>query len=495
MRSAFVLVLLAACGDNAPPVDDGVDPVPTGRTITGSHLVNYRTLDKTVLGSSETDAWDNVIEAHVPDGDGWQIAPGTGHRDGSFEIPGVADGHFWLRVARRPFGETFYWTSADHVSFDEDVLGPENPPSGDDGDQLVLDVDGLVAWEDGDELAWFVPNDVVFDTNVVSFPPPDAGTTDLAGRTVDWTGRPLANVAAGEPAYVVQYRTQTVGDGLAMHMPLRAAQPTIASTAGTDAVLDTTLTTPATFDYHFAWARDAFEAQREFVSPAAGASYAHSWSVSAIPNIVDGDLWLGIEYPLATLADPSLLEDTSPLDLGTVAIANPYPASWLIDLHVVTFPVDFPLPDGTPQSLEGVVGQRRTDVTRTDAVTPMITPIRSPKVAGKDAFVAQTGVGVTPTLSWRAPATGGATSYQIRIIQAYTDPPQPYRPGWYVAAELIVPGDVTEIRLPADLLAPATTYAAVVRAFAQPGQDVESRPFQVRADAGFADTIIGPFTP
>lgn len=490
----FCIALVAACGDNSSPPDDSPDVV-VGRTITGNHLVQYRSLDKALLESEPVDMWNNVIEAQVPEGNGWSIRPGTGHRDGTFTIPDVPEGRYWLRVARRPFGETFYWTGGDHISFDEDVLGPMYPDSADDGDQLLLAVDGLSPWQESDELAYFVPEDIVFDTNLVSWPPPDPDTTDLAGRAVDWTGRSLANVDGDEPAFVVQYRTQNVAEGLDLHMPLRSANPTIAQAAGADATLDTTLTVPDALSYHLAWARDRFEEQRTAIHPSTGPSWSHGWSISALPSVVDGDLWVGIEYPLAYATDPTIFEDTTPLDLGTVAIPNPYPTSWLVDLHVVSFPVDFPLPDGTPQTLEGIIGARRSDVTRTDAVEPTITPIRLPAIADHNGFSPQSGVGVTPVVRWAPPAVGTPTSYNLKVIQAVVDPPAPYFPGWYVAAELVLPGDVTQIRLPADLLVPGNTYGIVVRAFDQPGQDVENRPFYQRATAGFADAILGPFVP
>lgn len=495
MRSkALTLLAIAACGDNLPaPIDD--EPVATGRTITGSHVVHYRELDKRELAQEPVDLWDTVVEAQVPDGDGWDVRPGVGHRDGSFEIDGVPDGHVWLRLARRPFGDTFFWTDSDHVSFDEDVLGPEQPTSANDGDELGLAVDGVAAWQDGDELAWFVPEDIVFDMNLVGFPAPAPDTTEIT-TTVDWTGRSLAQVAGDEPAFLVQYRTQDVGDGIQARAALRAAHPTIHQVAGATSTIDVTLSDPPTIPYRLAWARDAFEAERTTIHPTrVGASYAHAFNLFASPGIVDGDIWPGVEYPVASLADPSLLEGTTPLDLGTLTIPNPFPQGWLADLYVVTFPVDLPLPDGTPQTLEAVVGARRTDVTRTSPVTPTITPIRAPRIAGRDAFAEPSGVGLAPEISWTAPATGIATSHRLQVIEAVMTPPEPFRPGWYIAAELVVPGDITKIRLPADVLREGSTYAVIVRTFTQEGQDVTTQPFRTRAAASFADAVLGPFTP
>lgn len=491
---ASSLLALVACGDNlTPPTEDTVDPV--GRTLTGSQLVQFRELDRTKLDEYPIDLWATVVEAHVPDDEGWLVRPGTGHRDGSFEIEGLPDGHVWLRVARRPYGETFYWTDADHVSFDESILGPEFPSSGVDGDKLQLTIDDLAPWEETDELAWFVPEDLVFDTNILSLRPPAPKTVDLEGA-IDWTGRALAELGPDEPAFVVQYRTQTTGDGVDIRAPLRAARPRVDQQAGLDGALAATMTTPPILPYRLAWARDAFEAQRTAVHPTrAGASIGHGFSLFALPGLVGPEMWMASEYPVATLIDPSLLDGTTPLDLGELAIPNPFPRAWLADLYVVTFPVEFPLPDGTPMTLEAVVGRRSTELTTAGPVTPVVTAIREPQIAHRDAFTPLTAVGMMPELSWKAPAVGAPTSYRLQIIEAVVAPPEPYRPGWYVAAELIVPGDVTSVRVPADVLRKGSTYGIVVRTFAQPGQDVTTRPFLAHGSAAFADTILGPFTP
>lgn len=491
------LTVVAGCGDNLPAPDgDPEPPVETGRMLTGSQVVSYRHVDGAVLSQSPIDLWSTVIEAHVPDGDSWRVVPGTGHRDGSFEIPGVPDGAAWLRVARRPFGDSFYWTGSDHVSFDESVLGAQQPRIADEGDHLGLAVDGLAAWQEGDELAWFIPDDDVFSMNLLWERPPSTDATAVTGTSVDWSWRPLADASASDPSFLVQYRTQELAPGVFVRAPIRATATPLHQAPGIESTLTATLSTPPALQYHLAWALDAFEAQRRAAHPTrAGRSYGHGFALFALPGLVDGELWTGSEYPVASLADPTLFDGTAAVDLGQIAIPNPYPRSWLADLYVVTFPVEFPLPDGTPMTLEAALGRRSAALTDAGPATPLVTAARTPQIAGRDAFDPQAAVGVTPEIRWEAPATGAATSYRLQIIQGVTDAPPPYRPGWYVVAELFVPGDVTSIRLPADVLRMGATYGVVLRTFSQPGHDLAARPFQSRGTAGFADTILGPFTP
>ncbi|MGN6108409.1 MAG: hypothetical protein ACTHU0_25110 [Kofleriaceae bacterium] len=490
-RLLLSLALLAACGDNlAGPGDD--DPMATGHRLTGEHIVRFRAFNGTPLGRYPVDLWDSVIEAHAPDGDGWRVIPGQGHRDGSFEIRGVPDGDVWLRISRLGGSDAFYWTDAERVTFEEPLLGAPDGPRGEDGDQLFLAVDGVDAWQPGDELSLYVPEDNVIAQDVVAGAPAP-GTTDLAGMPIDWTGRLLANVEPDEPAFLVQYRVRELG-GVEVRAPIRATNPQLRQVPGDDATLTATLIEPPVLPYRFRWARDAFEAERTAIHPTrTGASYYHDYSMTALPSRRGDEVWGGMEMPMLMLADPSVLEGTTELDLGVIPLPNPYPREWLFDSHVVVFPVALPLPNGEEYTLDAAIGLRRNDFTG-EAVRPALTPIRAPTLAGRDAFADQSGVGAAPVLAWQLPETGEPTAHRIQVIEAVLAPPVPYQPGWYITAELYVPGDVTSVRLPADLLRADTTYSIVVRSMAQPGQDIRTRPMRNAGVAAFADAVLGRFT-
>jgi hypothetical protein len=373
------------------------------------------------------------------------------------------------------------------------VLGPADPPRSGDNDNLDLAVAGLDPWQDGDQLAWFVPGQDVFDNDTTGYPPPAPGTTDLAGLVHPWQGRPLADVGPNTPAFLVQYRTQTFAPGIDLTAPLRAGHPTIHQVAGTDGTLMTTLAAPPALTYHLAIALDAFEAARTEINPAAGASNDHFFAMTAYPALVNGEIWVSEEYPFASVTDPAFLDGTAPLDAGEIAIPNPYPREWLTDQFVSSFPVTLAMPDGTPKRLTASIGTRRTDFT--GPLTPAITPILAPTIAGHDLFSDASGVGLTPELAWQPPRTGTPTAYGLQIIEAQPNPPPPFRPGWYITGNLWVPGDVTKVRVPDGMLHTGTTYAIIARSYAQPGQDVKTWPTRTGAVSAFADLITARFTP
>jgi hypothetical protein len=53
------------------------------------------------------------------------------------------------------------------------------------------------------------------------------------------------------------------------------------------------------------------------------------------------------------------------------------------------------------------------------AIEPIIGPVRSPLVAGHDAFESIDGLEAMPVVSWQPPAVGEATSYVVLVMMLY----------------------------------------------------------------------------
>ena len=97
-----------------------------------------------------------------------------------------------------------------------------------------------------------------------------------------------------------------------------------------------------------------------------------------------------------------------------------------------------------------------------------------------------TGVGLTPTVSWSAPTPGASVRYQVavrRIDGAFGS-------GRFVARFLVKTG--TSITVPPALLAAGSSY--FVRVTAQTTGSATS-PFKPPASGGTATAISGVFTP
>ena len=123
-----------------------------------------------------------------------------------------------------------------------------------------------------------------------------------------------------------------------------------------------------------------------------------------------------------------------------------------------------------------------------DVIEPELTPVRHPRIQGKDAFAPQSGVGLTPTLSWKEPRRGKPSSYvvQINMISA------PASDDTVIAIQARV-YKATSFAVPPGLLVPGKTYNASITAI-QTDED-ENRPFRAGLPIIQVDAMTNTFTP
>src|SRR5207302_258541 len=84
------------------------------------------------------------------------------------------------------------------------------------------------------------------------------------------------------------------------------------------------------------------------------------------------------------------------------------------------FVVPYQVPGATVLKINTAVGYQDDLAAYTTKVssgtfTPQITPPLNPLIQGANAFAEQTGVTLTPTISWSAPTTGTPTFYSVLI--------------------------------------------------------------------------------
>ena len=121
------------------------------------------------------------------------------------------------------------------------------------------------------------------------------------------------------------------------------------------------------------------------------------------------------------------------------------------------------------------------------------TPPRAPTINGLDLFTDHDGVGVTPTIAWQKPSVGQPTAYVINIDHWELDS---FSGGLSPVVSLIVPGDVTSVRVPARVLESGEHYMMQIDAMYQAGQDVRLHSLNtVGVPSGTASVITGTFVP
>jgi len=495
-------VVLAACGTGRP--DDVPPPPPDQPTeISGVNRLIHWTAngDSTAVGRAPYDVY---VEADVPGGD---VVPALLADDGSFTIPVAPTGPYWLRIVdgRELREDVYVYTDATTLDLGRDVVGTDRGVASSNATEVVVDADGMSPWQDTDDGDIVIP-ELGYRSAFATFfaaNPPSAGQDALADLTYFWVTQPLPATTEGDEALFVQLRTFH-DDALALDYvsPVKAfrSKPIAIADGGTTNVTGTFGDPPA-LDVPLHWKRSTFAAQGVAMHPA-----------GCTDELDDESYWLHALPGHAAHGDPSrqfggtglvpengprvidqiLTYDTTDLD-GTFHVLNPYPSDWLHARYSVSFHITCDIPGfGAPGNAEAQIAVI-TDQLGSDPVVPLVGPVGAPQINGLDLDRPQGSVGPAPTISWTAPSLGTATSFELRIQEVDVSPF-----GGIVlheTAELVVPGDVTSVTLPRDVLLDGALYTLQIRAVSRAGQLARTAPFRSGIPLGFADLFTNYFQP
>ncbi|HEY1334216.1 MAG TPA: hypothetical protein VGF31_08170, partial [Myxococcaceae bacterium] len=129
-------------------------------------------------------------------------------------------------------------------------------------------------------------------------------------------------------------------------------------------------------------------------------------------------------------ADPLVVYvyDDSDFETGTMSYGTPEgvaSGSWglLFDVRYTAgfFPAPLPGSTGLGGSLRafgffnGIEWTTSPEKGAAGPIVPPVSMVRDPKIDGQDLFANRTGVGLTPTLEWTAPAIGQVSFYRIDV--------------------------------------------------------------------------------
>jgi hypothetical protein len=197
-------------------------------------------------------------------------------------------------------------------------------------------------------------------------------------------------------------------------------------------------------------------------------------------------------------AGPRVIDEIFTLETrdlsGTFHITNPYPSDWLYAKYSVSFAVSCPLAGlGSPGNAEAEIGLITAEIGGPSVANLELGPASAPQIDGLDLREPQTGVGGEPTVSWTAPAIGTPTAYELHISELDNSPFGGLT--LHEDVELIVPGDVTSVTLPQDVLADGTIYQIRIRAIARDGQNARTAPFRSGMPVAYADLFTNYFVP
>lgn len=478
----------------------GPDAGAATRTVSGALATVYRAQD----GGEVSKPFDNtgretkVVAAWVLTDGGYEKLSVANDGGVAFTIEGVPEGSYYLQVdVDAPgSGPGFNTPQAFEASFypfttstpDLSSRGPGRPDlAGDQGATVNATIDGLLPWTVNDRITLqgeSIDSEADSLTSVLA----DAGVTSVSKKFF-FGGLPDAS--KGDVEYVYQLSASDAGSGAtagSVRAASRFAQLDLTLADGSTTNLSLTLGAPAqtgTLSGNLAGSKWAAMLQQ---------------SGPSATLIAGGQLYRVLTYPapasfpdqirsqiglLASVTSPPLVN----VDYGAVTYGQ-FLGAQSQEVRSFVLTADYKLPQpGTSATVDtfNVFYQSEELMPAAANLSPTLGPPLSPRIQGLDALQAQTGVTLSPVISWSAPSLGAPTSYVVTIGAASGTPV-------YVDLTFNVYG-ATSLQIPAGLLEKGATYAATITAFQAPWDVPGHAPLRHGVPSVAASTVTAVFAP
>jgi hypothetical protein len=180
-------------------------------------------------------------------------------------------------------------------------------------------------------------------------------------------------------------------------------------------------------------------------------------------------------------------------DLGQVLYGNPYSPKWpLYVIYGWGARTNYLAPGATKSAslFTEVYGSTPTLPTSTSPLKPLAGVVSTPSVNGENFFENQSGVGITPTLSWSPPTVGAANNYRVWIYQLSNNAGNT---GYNVIAAFYTQS--TSLVVPPGVLSAGQAYVFEISSEYIPGVNFAKTPFMNGSTNAFAQVASGVLQP
>ena len=494
----------ADCNGNLCVEGTCLDPPAAGsgtRTVVVSQILDFVYHGQTT--PTPVDLSSAALSAQTVDGSGNVTSyPGTGSSDGTFTIPGVPVGNYDLVLALGSGFAEHFLESSSIVDLGQDEVGRADVVGAATATSITVNATGLDAWADTDELEahsygantfWF---DLEEDVTIA------AGATSLTAYTFDDTDASFPSLVTGSDDFeLVQVHAAQTAGGVAYRAAAKFFAPaSFTQTDGSNTALSGTFATPsqtAAADLQIATTQwDSAVGFDGSNAPLLGPQ-AHLFVTAQNPDLlvfvrgVPESLAFGAYANGPVFAFVHLAHGTPDVAATGIQYARAdSPEAQLDSLQASeSFAVTVALPGSSDgfDFIGGISCQERL-VGSAATVTPCVGPVLSPTIGGLDLFQPQSGVGVTPTISWSAPMIGAPRSYVVEIVTLALDPTTMATE--FVGAVELFTGDTTAT-VPPGVLAAGQPFIVLI--FAQ--DESVAAPFRSSFPAVQSSVVSAIVTP
>jgi hypothetical protein len=451
------------------------------------------------------------VAAVIPQADGsFVVLTGTGSSDGTFTIPNVPGGYYWLRTS---VGE--YWTSQSNFDIGSDLIGPVPTLTNVANTTFDFNLSGLDPIQAQDYFA-FVP-DIIFNTEF-----PIRGL--LGSTTMTTTSSINTNVdySKAQTAFLMQFEPLSLGplNFLTLGPELTLSNISLVNGA-VNAITGTLIASPKT-SFNLNIEGSSWATLLENVGPGTATAIGSELGVSAEPFVPSSNKFVTpsplvpqlqlVWYPVSVGVGlvipqvPTICEDASTSDsdlvglvtqppiltdqnFGAIQYEDPFPAAWT---HFFTFcqraTVQVPIPNSTSTVQFQVVDGENTLVP-TASVAPLVNAVQNATINGASFFTPSTTDNPRITLNWSAPSQGTPFGYYVELFLLET---QPDGSTSYFPVRRFGTAKTTAT-LPF-LIAPGKTAIFVISAEVDGRANMESAPRHSALPTAFASIVSAPVT-
>lgn len=470
---------LVGCGDGLSSSSSGGDLRDVSGTFVDTHLTEAGESQHPIDPSTVT------LSALAAGGAGFTSYPGTLGNDGTFTIPGVPGGEYFLEMASPDSAPTFLATTESRFDLGAvrsgrfDAAAPTQPTV------VTITASGLTPWQDADTLEVFSLGAGAWDgfgllafTGLLT-----AGTTSLTGFDVDsarWRTPALIEGSRGDRALITHLGTRNDAGFVYKSIGEALAPPPFTQVDGQGIALLGSFEAIPQEHVTLSVQRAALDQVAQEGNPK-GLVTGHEIYFHAEPG--------GASRATSTSTPTLLVGTDSDSADGTLELdyGNPFPAGWATIASVgVTYTAFFTLPGASipinVNAFAGVVAP--IDDLAKGPVAPRVSSPQHLRIGGQEGMSAVTGVGLTPEIAWSAPSLGEADVYFISVRRLEADQPTQR------VARIVTRG--TSVVIPPGILGAGASYVLVLTA--RTGYD-PTRPNASRATYATADAISGLLTP
>lgn len=368
-----------------------------------------------------------------------QRLQGSANSDGSFSIPNVPGGYYWLQINPN----SNFWTSVSDFDDGFDVTG--SPPAITSGLFSTVFDYSISGLQPSLQLGGYVLAETDFSVPAflwVSTVPPGATTLTSSERVntnLDWSkvttlylsqnesstsgnfagwvlgpAQTLSNVSLNNGA--TNTITATLAPSPSASVALQIAGAAWASAAqGTAPFAVTPVASPyAILVQPYVADRYAVRTPGETPSPTFTLLTPEVQGVGDFLGPPTGNCELSTEpFTSPLLAEPAPIASNT--DYGTISYGDPYPASWLRMLQYCQIStVDLPRPNANTTDTFTVVTEQTTALP-TGPVEPILGAVQAPTLNGASLYQSATLNTTNVTISWMPPTVGQPYGYFVSV--------------------------------------------------------------------------------